>query len=256
LAVFNDLAQSMSVLGEPSQKNLKSLADFVNTATGSGGLYSLEKHASLFNKVMFAPRYVMSRVQFMNPYWYAKQPQFVRKEALKTFGTFLGTVSSVISLVKLGGADVELDPRSSNFGKMKSGNTYFDLTAGFGQYVRLFSQLLTGEKITQSGNLQKFGDKGPYSETRADAVGRVLRGKLAPAWASLFNLAAGENVVGEPVTLSSELLDQVIPLYAGDLVDAINDRGAEALFQVGLPSFFGVQTNTFKEKITSNPLNL
>lgn len=255
--VFNDLAQSMTITGEASQKNLKALADFVNTATGSGGLGKLEQHATLLSKIMYAPRFISSKIQFMNPIWYAKQPKVVRMEALKTFGTFVGTVSSIITLAKFGGADVETDIRSSNYGKMKVGNTYYDLTNGFGQYIRLFGQSITNEKKTGSGNIEEFGTNKPFSETRLDNLARVIRGKLAPAWASIANLYAGKDVVGTPVTLKSTLIDQVTPLYIQDLVDAMKDRGAEALLQVGLPSFFGISTQTFnnEKKSKKNPLD-
>lgn len=246
--VFNDLAKSLTVHGEASQANLKALADYINTATGRGSLGSFERSAQNLSKLFFAPRYVMSRVKWMNPNWYAKQPAPVRKEALKTMGTFVGTVSSIVALAKMGGADVETDWRSSNFGKMKVGNSYYDLTAGFGLYVRLLGQMLTGVKKTQSGKLEEYGSNKPFSEDKSDALLRAFRGKLAPAFASAWNLIDKKNIVGEPVTLKSEAVESVMPLYIGDLIDAVKDRGPEALFQVGLPAFFGVGVTTFENK--------
>ena len=248
--VFNDLAKSWTVVGQASQKNLKALADFINTGTGRGSLGKLERSATLLSRLFFAPRFVMSRVQFLNPVWYAKQPKPVRIEALKTFGTFVGAVGSVITLAKLGGADVELDWRSSNFGKMKVGNTYIDLTAGYGLYIRLFGQLITGEKkVLSTGKIEKFGGDKPYAETRLGTIERAARAKLAPLFSAAANLLEGKNVVGKEVTLKSELLEQVTPLYLGDLVDALKDRGPEALLMVGLPGFFGVGTQTFENQM-------
>lgn len=255
-SVFNDLAQSLTVTGEATQKNLTALADYINTATGRGSLGNFERSAQGLSKVFFAPRFVMSRVKWMNPVWYAKQPAPVRKEALKTMGTFVGTVTSIVTLAKMAGADVETDWRSSNFGKMKVGNSYYDLTAGFGLYVRLVGQMLTGVKKTGSGNLEQYGGDKPFSENKSDTFLRALRGKLAPFFASAWNLLDKENIVGEPVTPTSELLDSVTPLYIADMIDAVQDRGPEAIFQVGLPSFFGVGVttydNTSKKK---NPFN-
>lgn len=255
-SVFNDITASFKQTGLASEKNIKSLADFINTASGSGGLGALEKHATLLSKVLYAPRFISSKIQFMNPVWYAKQPAPVRKEALKTFGTYVGTVTSIITLAKMGGADVETDWRSSNYGKMKVGNTYYDLTNGFGQYIRLFGQSITNEKKTGKGNIEEYGTNKPFSETRLDNLARVGRGKLAPFLSALGNLYAGKNVVGEPVTIKSTLIDQVTPLYVQDLVEALNDRGAEALFSVGLPAFFGISTQTFNNQSkTTNPFN-
>lgn len=256
-SVFNDLATSFGKTGQASEKNLKSLADFINTATGSGGLGKLEKNAELLSKVFFAPRFIMSRVQFMNPVWYAKQPKPVRMEALKTFGTFAGTVSTLITLAELSGNDVETNWKSSNFGKMKVGNTYYDLTFGFGQYIRLMAQVASGEKKTQSGKIEKFGGDKPYSETTGGAIMRVARGKLAPLPSTVTDLAFGKDVVGNKVTLGSELLDQVTPLYIQDLTEAIKDKGVEALLTTGLPAFFGVSTQTqLKKQNTKNPFNI
>lgn len=246
-SVFNDLAQSLGETNQASRQNLEALADFVNTATGRGSLGSLEKHSELLSKIFFAPRFVMSRLQFFNPIWYAKQPTPIRKEAIKTFASFVGTVSTIITLAKMGGADVETDWRSSDFGKLRRGDTRYDLTAGFGLYIRLFGQLVTGEKKTAGGEVKELGGEGPYDDSRFDVLGRVVRGKLAPAWSAMLNLLAGENVVGEEATIKTELIDQVTPLYVKDLYEALQERGPEALLDVGLPAFFGVGVQTYKD---------
>lgn len=244
-SVFNDLAGSFAKEGVDSKRNLEALADFVNTATGRGSLGQLERHATLLSKVLFAPKYMMSRLQFFNPVWYAKQPAPVRKEALKTFGSFVGTVTSMITLAKMGGADIEVDPRSSNFGKMKTGNTYYDLTAGFGQYIRLFTQLITGEKKTQTGGIQALGGNKPYDQSRLDVLSTVARGKLAPLPSAVTDILAGKNVVGKPITPAQAIGSRYLPLYIQDMKNAIEDQGPQALFSVGLPAFFGVGVQTY-----------
>lgn len=257
--VFNDLAASFTVLGKADRANLESLANYINTATGSGSLGKLEQHAGLLSKFLFAPRYIASRVQWMNPVWYAKQTPAVRKEALKTFGTFVGTVTSLITLAKMSGAEVETDIRSSNFGKMKKGDSYIDLTFGFGLYIRLMGQLLTQEKKTQKGKVVELGGEGIFDESYGDVLERAIRGKLAPAWAAALDLAYGKNVVGEDVTIKSELIEQVTPLYVSDLMDALKHRGPSALLSVGLPAFLGVNIQTFKDvnetSGSTNPFN-
>lgn len=246
-SVFNDLAHSMGEAGQASASNLKSLADFVNTATGRGSLGALERHAQLLSKIFFAPRYVMSRLQFFNPAWYAKMPPPVRKEALRTAASYVGTVSTLVTLLRMGGADVETDVRSTDFGKLKVGNTRYDLTGGFGLYVRLIGQLLSGEKKTTKGDIVELIKKGPFTDSRGTVLGRVARGKLAPLPSVTINLLTGSNVVGEPVTLKSELLDQITPLYLSDVADAMKDRGPEALLDIGLPAFFGVGVQTYDD---------
>ena len=247
LNVFNDLAQDLSKTNQASRKNLTALADFINTASGRGSLGDLERHATLLSQVFFAPRYVMSRVQFLNPLWYYNMEKPIRMEALKTFGSFVGTVGTIITLAKLGGADVETSPLSSDFGKMKIGNTRYDLTAGFGLYIRVFAQMASQQKKLSSGEIVSLGGESPFDDSTADIFFRALRSKLAPLPASTINLMVGKNVIGEDSTIPKEVIENTIPLYLQDMKDAVQDRGWDSLLSVGLPAFFGVGVQTYGE---------
>lgn len=250
---FNDYVKALTP-EERTPETLKAFADFVNTATGSGGLGTLERSADTMSKILFAPRFISSRVQFFNPFWYAKQPKAVRMEALKSAATFTTTVSSIITMIKLAGGDVETDWRSSNFGKWKVGNRTYDMTFGFGLYVRLLGQLSMGERKTQKGEIQELGGDGPFNDTRLGIAARAARGKLAPVWASAVNLMEGKNLIGEPTSFSNELFESVTPLYVGDLYEALKDQGPEGLFTVGLPAFFGVRIQTRNDNSTKSRL--
>jgi hypothetical protein len=252
--VFNDLASEFGKSGNANKEVLESLADFINTASGRGKLpKALERSSDAMSKIFFAPKFVMSRLQMFNPVWYAKMPAPVRKEAIKTLGSYVGAVTSMLTMAKLGDLDVETDWRSSNFGKVKKDNTYYDLTGGFGLYIRLFGQLVTNSKKTQKGKIEEFGGDQPYAETRLGVVERAVRSKLAPLFSGIANLAEGKNVVGEDVTLTSELLDQVTPLILSDMKDVFDERGVEGVFQTSIPSFFGVGVQTFSNS-TSNKI--
>ena len=117
----------------------------------------------------------------LNPLYYAKLPKELRVMAAKDMFKFVALGMSVLALAKLNGADVEDDPRSSDFGKIKSGNTRWDIWGGFQQYVRLFSQVASGEKKSSgSGEIQRLNGEGRFGETRGDVTSRFVRGKLAP----------------------------------------------------------------------------
>jgi hypothetical protein len=51
---------------------------------------------------------------------------------------------------------VEIDPRSTDFGKIKVGNIRWDIWGGFQQWVRVASQLATGERKTGKGKNDNF----------------------------------------------------------------------------------------------------
>lgn len=262
--LFNRMADGFENEGLTYENNpelYEGLARMVNNFTGRGGLGPIESTAPVLNSIFFSPRLIASRFNILGlsdfftfgKGFYANLPPKLRLAALGDLLKFVGvgtTLLGMLSLWAMGGDDddkdriqVEDDARSSDFGKIRSGNTRWDIWGGFQPYVRLIAQLFTGErKATSSGQISsvnKFGqDKGTL-------LSRFVRGKLAPVPATALNLLTGRNIVGEKVTVKSEAIAHLQPLIVSDMKDAIKDRGVGALFTHGLPSVFGVGVQTY-----------
>lgn len=246
---FKSIASKFEKDGVATPENLSSLASFVNNATGRGDLGKLNRVAQQLNNVFFSPRLIAARYNMLNPLWYAKQSAPVRKEAIKTFAEFIGIGSTVLVLSSAAGADVETNPTSTDFGKIKIEDTRYDIWGGFQQWVRVFSQIASGKRMSAQGKkISLSGEKFPF-DTRLDVATRFLRGKLAPIPSLLLDILDGaKDSQGNPLNLSDEVKNNIIPLYLQDMDDAIKEFGPEALFSVGLPAFFGVGTQTYKQK--------
>lgn len=257
--VFNRLADQMQENGktwENSKEQYQQLAKFVNNITGRGDLSeTLDKASPLLNTLFFSPRLMASRVNTMT---YLAQPRFyktVPAEARKAY--FKGLVSTaavgllVLGLAKAAGAETEDDPRSPDFGKIKSGNTRWDIWGGHQQYIRLVSQLITGQrKSSTSGRITNIGDpKNPYSGTKGGLVMGFLRGKASPVAGMVTDIVTGENVIGQKlgdeISWEKYFLEHVLPLNVTGIKEAVEDQGAKALFTVGVPSTFGVGVQTY-----------
>jgi hypothetical protein len=103
--------------------------------------------------------------------------------------------AAMLGLAKVGGADVELDPRSSDGLKIKTGDTRYDILGGFQQYIRLATQLLTGQKkSTKTGEIKNIDGEGAFGEDKGDVAGRFLRGKLAPVPAYILHIAKKKHI--------------------------------------------------------------
>ena len=253
--VFTQLSQKFSKEGIATAENLRSLSNFINNVTGRGDLGKLNRSAQVLNNVFFSPRLIAARFNMLNPVWYAKQTPVVRKEAIKTMAEFIGVGATVLGLAKAGGASVEIDPRSTDFGKIRIENTRWDIWGGFQQWVRVFSQLATKERKTAKGEVIPIDPtKFPF-ESRLDVAERFIRGKLAPIPALALELMEGQKLFGEKLSLSKELAENSIPLYLQDMGEAIREMGSDAIWKTGVPAFFGTGVQTYKEKRSTNRFN-
>lgn len=256
--VFTNTAAKFQKMGLTPKDNpelYQSLAGFVNNATGRGDLGKFNRVSQQLNTLFFSPRLIASRFNLLNPAWYLKQSPPVRKEAIKSFAEFVGVGIGILSLAKLGGADVEIDPRSTDFGKIKIGNTRWDIWGGFQQWIRVFSQLATGERKTQQGKVIPLSKKKFPFETRLDVAERFLRGKLAPIPSLALEVFEGQKLYGEELKPLTEIQENITPLYLQDIGEAFEQLGPSALISVGVPAFFGVGVQTFEEKAKGNRFN-
>lgn len=253
---FKYEAKLLKERGQATQENLKALADFVNTASGRGSLGRLGRIAPELNALFFSPRFNASRLQMMgnlvNPSTYTKLPPSVRKASIQTMLTFTAELLTLAGLAKLGGMEVETDPRSADFLKMKFDNeggikgaaqsgipaffgagassyddqTRLDFAAGFQPWIRLFATILTGEtKSSSTGKVSELDPEKFGGRTRLDVLEDFARTKLAPVPGAIANILAGKDVVGDPADLKSEAARNIMPLYFQDIKDAFESSG-------------------------------
>ena len=243
---FDSLVSSAEKLGLKPEANLdltKAIANFVNNATGRGSIGALEKNAVVLNTFFFSPRLMASRLRLLNPLYYIKQPPFVRREALKNLFILAGTVLTILGLAKMGGADVEGNPKSADFAKIKIGKTRLDILGGFQQYIKTATQLITGEiKSSTTGRIIKVGE-GYKPITRLSTLSRALEYKQAPLFSFITNLLRGETPFGEELEVSEEVMQRFIPMVIQDLIEIINEE--PSLLPFGILGIFGVGIQTY-----------
>jgi len=271
--IFNRFADRFEQKGktyENSKELYEQLAKYVNNITGRGHLGKLENYAPVLNTLLFSPRLIASRLNILNPIYFAKLPRELKIAYAKDMASFIGTGMTVLGLSLLAGAlvsgdddeedklTVEKDPRSSDFGKIKQGNTRWDVWGGFQPYIRVFTQVLTGErKSSTSGNISELDGDGPFGTDRADVILSFVRGKLAPVPSAAVNFFSGKTVIGEPVTVKDQATSSLLPLLVTSLSESLKDQGVKALFTVAVPSIFGVGTQTYEKRETKgNNINV
>lgn len=248
--IYADLATTAQDLGIATPKLHKDLADFVNWATGRGGLGPLEKAAVPLNAVLFSPRLFASRVQAFNPAFYYRLDPFVRKQAVGSMVKLLGAGSTVLALAGLAGAKVGMNPNSADFGKIKIGNTRLDVWGGHQQLARLFSQIRSGE-ITSSTTGETLRLGGAHKLSRHDITWRFIEGKYSPSASLVNDWFKGTDFADRPFSWKREVVQRSYPLLVQDVLDTYRDTGSipKAVGAYGIGAFgVGVQTYGPKKK--------
>jgi len=228
------------------------LAKFVNDGTGWGGLGRLTEYSPLLSSIFFSPRLVMSRLRM--PSYLFSRSSYVRKEAWKTFFSFMGGVSGVLGTANMLFPDqvsIELPKRgktpSADVGKLKWGNTRYDLWGGFVQYYRLMNQLIKAEKgITGSSKTR--------DRKRSDLLYEFVQTKLSPFAGFIFDMLEGQTYEGDEMFdvskegITEQAKERLMVLWVQDMLDAMEEDGLLTGAMTGAAAFFGIGATSYKAR--------
>lgn len=241
--------------GTWSEDDAQIIGHASNVFSGRGKLPGNASGVGL-SRIFYAPRWVWSRGQLLvgQPLW--KGNAATRKAVGKVYvraalgmGAYMLIRHAIYSL--LAGDDdepkYEIDPRSSDFGKTRLGETRIDSGTGFNQLVTLAARIITGETKRASGEIVPIrGDEVPYGgDNSADIITRFLRTKLAPLPSGVLDFATGENVVGEKTTVGKLVSERVTPMTWRDIWEAEQELNVPQGTVAALEAFFGAGVSTY-----------
>lgn len=241
---------------ENSKEKYESLANYVNDATGRGDLTALgisSKSTELFNTIFFAPSFMASRINTINPFYYAKLKPAQRVAKMIDFGAFLAFNFAVLALAKYGlGADVEDDPTSPDFMKARIGDTTVDFWAGYQSYVTMVSRIA----LSRRENRELSG------QDQGNLVNTFVRGKLAPIPGTVVNLLYGKTVIGEPVNLTTGegawnfAKGLAVPMIAVSVYEGVTSKDKVAGTAGAVLSALGASVGNYPKKQTGSKKRL
>ncbi len=262
----------------------QTFANYAERVTSRGTLGPLENSMKALGPVFTSIRMMASipqRASYLLPWTRLADGSTqmfgpVWKEAVIDHAGYVASIVSALELAKAAGLKVGIDPLQQTrnaktgdpgFGKVRVGNTDFDMTFGQGRYVNAVIQAATGEKNGKSYPtlIDDTGFKGAYQGTIAD----FLRNSVGPIPSAGFAGAKAAGVEGKAidylrpdfwdkgVTGKGTTLDHVAqfvtPLWIQDVADAYNNAKGNKLgagITAGIPAFFGAGVQSYPPSAT------
>jgi len=262
---FDSMVDALGGPAGVTKEQAQAIANYVNIATGRGDLGKFAGAAEALNTVFFAARFTTSRFQLltMNP---LRKGSGIRKQVAAEYVRYGLGLSTIISLGVLAGADWEWDTRSSDFGKLRIGNTRLDLLSGMAQTATIITRTFVGQTKSSStgavtnlrGPDRKYGRDGPYQ-----TAARFLRTKFSPAASFAVDVFwEQKNVVGDEIMRDEEgnldawvaskyLMSQFAPLALSDLLDVAEEQGVAKGVALNAVALLGIGMQTYGEHIST-----
>lgn len=247
---FDAMVETLTKSGKPTPEEVRAIANAVNVFTGRGDMGQHATAAATLNKMFFAPRYVLSRFQILTGQP-LRRGATMRTRALiaKEYARALIGSGIVISLGIAAGGEVETDSRSTDWMKIRFGNTRLDTLFGLQQATVLMSRLASGKTMNSAGQLVPIrGDVAFGKGDSFDILARFARTKLAPIPGATVNLLAGRDMMGQPVTPASTAANLITPISLADIYKAMEDQGVPKGTIFAILSTFGEGLSTYQTK--------
>jgi len=257
-------------------KAYKDLAKVINYATGRGKLTKDDNVNKLLNAVFFSPRMITGMFGLLTMASNPTTTKYARTQALKSLATFvgyqglikllLGSAFGLINSLFIDEEDKEevvllnLDPRETDFNKIKIGNTRYDTSAGWGVALRTAARFITSEK-SSNGVVTSLNEG--FKSNSFDEVTNFFKNKLSPSARFLYNYKADNHPTDiyktrEEATTYDYVQALFVPLTISSTMEDVsnsmdNKQGstvAKTTFNFILNTY-GINSMTYGEKLPS-----
>lgn len=236
------------------EAELKSIGKLVNSLTGRGSLGRLEPIGNTVNNVFFSPRFLKSNIDMLTLHAGDKLTPFARKQAAKNLLKVVTGTAAIITIanaVKPGSA--QLDPRSSDFGKIKVGNTRFDVTGGISSILTLAARVASqSSKSSTTGQVTKLNSGKFGAQTSLDVVNNFFENKLSPVAGVVRDMLKGQNAQGKKITLGGEASSLFTPIGIQNYNSLKNDPNSANKLLTVIADGLGISANTYSLSGTRN----
>lgn len=228
----------------------ESLGKLVNSMTGRGSIGKFEAVGKELNAALFSIKFLKGNIDTLTVHALDKMSGYARLQAAKNLLKIVASTAGILYIAdQLWPGSVEKDPRSSNFGKIKIGDTRFDISGSMAGINTLVSRLITGKtKSSITGKVTELGGDKYGALTRMDILYNFAEGKTSPALKTVIDQLKGKNFQGEKPTLKSTIIGVGVPLPIMTYDELQKNPNSADLFLSMILSELGIGVNTYSNK--------
>lgn len=247
-----DIADRLYKLAEKNGVDLTNKAtvgdinQLVNSMTGRGDMGLKPGTQAFLNKAFFSIKKVKSDIDFLTDAFKSSKDPFVRQQAAQNLIMVGSSMAIILAIAnELDPDSVEENPTSANFGKIRIGDTRFDVTGGIVPLVILASRIATqSKKSSITGEVSKLGEKFG-SPTGMDVLWNFTENKFSPMFSVIKELIDQKTFAGKYPTLLNELKTLTVPIIIQEGATTAQNEHSADLLLVLLAESLGISANTY-----------
>jgi hypothetical protein len=228
----------------------QSLGSSINAFTGRG---DVALNGESVNALVFSIRFAKSKFDVLTAHIMSdKVDAYTKKQAALSLLRIIGTAGATMALSEgINPGSTELDPRGTNFGKIKIGNTWYPTPLAFGGIPNLLARTLMPTTHNGKWGLWMKNGKGKWTNLLSGKYGAVtakdiaegyFEGKSSPLVRSILDTWNGKDFNGNKSTPANVAKNLVTPITIGSVANSFDNPKEE------YPFF-----NAFMTAIGSNP---
>lgn len=223
----------------------ESMGKMINSLTAKGR-WGKRGEGHLVRLILWAPRMLKANLDVLSLHGGTAglQHNFAKKQAAMNLAKIIGETAMIMMVANaIKPGTCELDPTSSDFGKIKIGRTRFDITGGASTIVVLAARLAKGSyKSATTGKVYEYSS-GFGKRSRMDALLDFIFNKASPPSRFVIDALKGKDWRGEKFSVGKSLYRAATPISLQQAIELGDDPSADAVAGV-IADVFGASSWT------------
>ncbi len=236
----------------------RGMGHLVGSLTGRGSLGKGEVFGRELNVLLFSARFFKSNFDTITAHQFDPQAtKFTKIEAGKNLVSIVAHVTGILLLAGfLDDESVELDPRSTNFGRVKVFGQWTDITGGM-RIIAIMAARLVPTRRNGKWGIWRKSTTGKWTDLTEGRFGMddavdvfmdaLILNRLSPIAAIIRDAYRGEMFGGEPFDIKKSIINSITPLSIQQVSD-VKDKSFETILGVSIAEFVGLGVSTYKYK--------